>query len=53
MEARLNPLRTGTILLEHINDNAEAVFVATLLVWTRNNSVGQERTRTFLRNELR
>jgi len=53
MEARLNPLRTGTIPLGHINDNAEAVFVATLLVWTRNNSVGQERTRTFLRNELR
>jgi hypothetical protein len=24
MEARLNPLRTGTILLDHINDNAEA-----------------------------
>jgi len=29
------------------------VFVATLLVWTRDNSLGQERTRTFLRNELR
>ena len=24
MEALLNPLRTGIILLEHMNDNAEA-----------------------------
>jgi hypothetical protein len=30
-----------------------AVFVATLLVWTRDDSLGQERTRSFLRSQLR
>jgi AcrR family transcriptional regulator len=29
-----------------------AVFVATLLIWTRDDSVGQERTRTLLRRQL-
>jgi AcrR family transcriptional regulator len=29
-----------------------ALFVATLLVWTQDNSIGQERTRQFLRREL-
>jgi ubiquinone biosynthesis protein COQ9 len=30
-----------------------AVFLAALLVWTRDDSEGQERTRRFLRRELR
>jgi AcrR family transcriptional regulator len=30
-----------------------AVFVGALLMWTRDNSVGQERTRRFLRRELK
>jgi len=30
-----------------------ALFLAALIVWTRDDSAGQERTRLFLRRELR
>jgi hypothetical protein len=52
-EAAQLPARYGTRRASREEITLTAVFVATLLVWTRDNSLGQERTRTFLRNELR
>ena len=52
-EAAQLPAPYGTRRASREEITLTAVFVAALLVWTRDDSVGQGRTRTFLRNELR
>jgi hypothetical protein len=52
-EAAQLPAPYGTRRASREEITLTAVFVATLLVWATDDSVGQERTRTFLRNELR
>ncbi len=51
-EAAQLPAPYGTRRASMEEITLTAVFVATLLIWTRDDSVGQERTRTFLRREL-
>ena len=51
-EAAQLPAPYGTLRASMEEITLTAVFVATLLIWTRDDSVGQERTRTFLRREL-
>jgi AcrR family transcriptional regulator len=52
-EAAQLPAPYGTPRASREEITLTALFAAALLVWTRDNSVGQERTRRFLRNELR
>jgi len=52
-EAAQLPAPYGTRRASREEITLTALFAAALLVWTRDNSVGQERTRRFLRNELR
>ena len=52
-EAAQLPAPYGTRRASMEEITLTAVFVATLLVWTRDNSVRQEHTRIFLRSQLR
>ncbi len=52
-EAAQLPAPYGTRRASMEEITLTAVFVATLLIWTRDDSVGQERTRAFLRRQLR
>ena len=52
-EAAQLPARYGTRRASIEEVTLTAVFVAALWIWTRDDSVGQERTRGFLRRELR
>ena len=52
-EAAQLPAPYGTRRASMEEITLTAVFVATLLVWTRDDSAGQEHTRTFLRSQLR
>jgi hypothetical protein len=52
-EAAQLPARYGTRRASIEEVTLTALFVVALLVWTKDNSVGQERTREFLRRELR
>ena len=52
-EAAQLPARYGTRRASIEEVTLTAVFVAALLIWTRDDSVGQERTRGFLQRELR
>jgi len=51
-EAAQLPARYGTRRASMEEITLTAVFVATLLIWTQDNSVGQARTREFLQREL-
>ena len=52
-EAAQLPAPYGTPRAQRDEVGLTALFLATLLVWTRDDSVGQVRTRRFLRDELR
>ena len=52
-EAAQLPAPYGTQRASMEEITLTAVFLATLLIWTRDDSIGQERTRTFLRSQLR
>ena len=52
-EAAQLPAPYGTRRASREEITLTAVFVATLLVWMGDGSVGQEDTRRFLRHELR
>jgi AcrR family transcriptional regulator len=52
-EAAQLPAPYGTPRAQRDEVGLTALFLATLLVWTRDDSVGQVRTRRFLRRELR
>jgi AcrR family transcriptional regulator len=52
-EAARLPAEYGTRKASREEIRLTALFVATLLVWTRDDSAGQERTRRFLRRELK
>ena len=52
-EAAQLPAPYGTRRASMEEITLTAVFVATLLVWARDDSLGQERTRSFLRSQLR
>jgi hypothetical protein len=52
-EAAQLPAPYGTPRAQRDEVGLTALFLATLLVWTQDNSVGQQRTRRFLRRELR
>ena len=52
-EAAQLPAPYGTRRASREEITLTALFVATLIVWTTDGSVGQEQTRRFLRNELR
>ena len=52
-EAAQLPAPYGTRRASREEITLTALFVATLIVWTSDDSVGQEQTRRFLRNELR
>ena len=52
-EAAQLPAPYGTRRASREEITLTALFVATLIVWTTDDSVGQEQTRRFLQNELR
>ncbi len=52
-EAARLPAPYGTRRASMEEITLTAVFIATLLVWARDDSEGQEHTRTFLRDQLR
>jgi AcrR family transcriptional regulator len=52
-EAAQLPAPYGSPRAQREEVGLTALFVATLLVWTQDDSIGQERTRRFLRRELR
>jgi AcrR family transcriptional regulator len=52
-EAARLPAEYGTREAQREEVRLTALFVATLRVWVRDDSAGQERTRRFLRRELR
>jgi AcrR family transcriptional regulator len=51
-EAAQLPAEYGTHKAEREEIGLTALFVGALFVWTRDDSVGQERTKEFLRREL-
>ena len=51
-EAAHLPAVYGTRRAQREEVGLTALFVGALLIWTRDETVGQERTKTFLRREL-
>ena len=52
-EAAQLPAEYGTAESEREEIGLTALFLGALLVWTRDDSSGQERTKQFLRRELK